>query len=209
VKRENVSIIYLEEVDSTQKYLIEKIKKNEINTPVCVWTDLQTDGVGSRGNRWQGGKGNLFFSFAYEKNSFDVPLQSMSIYFGWIFKKTLNSLGSGVVMKWPNDIYLIENGAKKIGGIITNMVRNVSICGIGLNTVRAPSIEFGCLDIDIKNDKILKSFFSELEKYPSWESVIEEYKKEFLKTAPVFYKGARLRSDGSLEINGKRVYSKR
>ena len=169
-----LQIIYLEEVDSTQKYLIEKIKKNEIKPPVCIWTDLQTNGIGSRNNKWVGKKGNLFFSFTYEKDKFkDVPMQSLSIYFGWLFKKILNELGSKVVMKWPNDIYLVENTALKIGGVITNITKNYIICGIGLNSQFAPSDDFGRLDINIKNDKILQRFFSNLEKNISWQSVIK------------------------------------
>jgi len=203
-------LIYLEKVPSTQKYLIEKIKKFELGADVCVWSECQTDGVGSRNNRWVGKKGNLFFSFAFEKEKFSfVPLQSLSIYFGWIFKSTLNSLGSGVVMKWPNDIYLPGATPKKIGGVITNIVKNCVVCGIGLNTRFAPSDEFGRLDIDIKNDKILERFFSELEKTQSWESVFSCFEKEFKTTAPLFYRGYRLLKDGSLEINGKRVYSRR
>lgn len=202
--------IYLEKIDSTQKYLIEKIKKEELFPPVCVWTELQTDGIGSRGNVWKGKKGNLFFSFAFEKEKFeDVPLQSLSIYFGWIFKKTLNELGSKAVMKWPNDIYLIRNKPKKIGGVITNIINNYIICGIGLNTRFAPEDEFGSLDIELKNDKILKRFFSNFEKIRGWDTVFIEFKREFEKYKNIFSIEGVLAEDGSIENNKKRIYSKR
>ena len=209
VKREKVSIIYLEEIGSTQKYLIEKIKKNELNPPVCIWTELQTDGIGSRGNRWEGRKGNLFFSFAYEKDTFDVPLQSLSVYFGWIFKKTLNELGSEAVMKWPNDIYIINQKPVKIGGVITNIIKNYIICGIGLNTKFSPSDDFGRLDIEVKNDKILQSFFFNIEKNISWLNVINEFNKEFEKYKNIFGIHGDLNPDGSIQNHEKRIYSKR
>jgi BirA family biotin operon repressor/biotin-[acetyl-CoA-carboxylase] ligase len=202
-------LIYFEEIGSTQKHLIEKIKKEQLAPPVCVWTELQTDGIGSRGNKWIGKKGNLFFSFAVMKDGFaDVPLQSFSVYFGWIFKKTLNELGSGVVMKWPNDIYLIEKEPKKIGGVITAVVKNVLVCGIGLNTLYAPSSDFGSLDIDVKNDKILKRFFQNIKKY-KWSDVIGEYQKEFVLNKKIFNISGNLTGDGSIENNEKRIYSKR
>ena len=206
-----MKIIYLNEVDSTQKYLIENIKSKELKPPVCVWTELQTDGIGSRNNKWIGKKGNLFFSFAFDKNKFsDVPLQSLSIYFGWIFKKTLNELGSKVIMKWPNDIYLMkDDGVFKIGGVLTNIRKNYIICGIGLNTRFAPVDNFGRLDINIKNDKILKRFFSNMKKNISWRSVIKEFKAEFEKYKNIFAIDGELDIDGSLKINEKRVYSRR
>jgi BirA family biotin operon repressor/biotin-[acetyl-CoA-carboxylase] ligase len=56
--------IYFDKIDSTQKYLVEKIKLKELSPPICIWSEYQTNGIGSRGNSWIGKKGNLFFSFA-------------------------------------------------------------------------------------------------------------------------------------------------
>lgn len=202
--------LYYEKITSTQKVLIEKIKKNEVSLPIVIWSEYQIDGIGSRGNKWIGKKGNLFFSFAYKKDEFSfVPIESLSIYFGWIFKKTLNELGSKCIMKWPNDIYLIDKNPLKIGGVITTIVKNSIVCGIGLNTQFAPNNKFGCLDIKIKNDKILKSFFSNLEKKYNFKEVIYEFKKEFEEYKNLFLIEANLAEDGSLIINKKRVYSKR
>jgi BirA family biotin operon repressor/biotin-[acetyl-CoA-carboxylase] ligase len=197
--------IYLKEIDSTQLYLIKAIEEGVLRPPVCVWSEYQTDGIGSRGNSWIGERGNLFFSFSYGKNEFDfVPLQSLSIYFGWLFKSTLNSLGSKAVLKWPNDIYL----NKKIGGVITKVTKKAVICGIGLNTTKSVG-EFESLDIKIKNDKILKAYFETLSKKPSWEYVIENYKREFDATKSFFNIDAELLNDGSIIKNQKRVYSGR
>ncbi len=202
-----MKLIYLKEIDSTQKYLISKLKSSNLFPPICVWSDYQTNGIGSRGNKWIGKRGNLFFSFAYYKNEFNVPLESLSIYFGWLFKKSLNKLGSNVVMKWPNDIYLIDKEPKKIGGVITNIVRDFVVCGIGLNTSYSPLKEFGCLDIKVKNDKILQNFFDM--DFPSWEEVFCEYKREFKRTGTFLGIEGKLLNDGSLEKNGQRIYSNR
>ncbi len=203
-----IKLIYFEKIESTHKYLLGNLKKYEL--PVCIWSEYQTDGIGSRGNRWIGKKGNLFFSFAYPLIFFkNIPLQSFSIYFGWILKKTLNNLGSNVVLKWPNDIYLIDKKPFKVGGIITNLKNETLICGIGLNTSFSPSKEFGYLDIRVKNDKILQQFFIELEKRISFEEVIKEYNREFENTKKIFGFDEDLSLDGALIKNGKKVYSKR
>ena len=203
-----MNIIYFEEIDSTQKYLLKNLDKYEL--PVCIWSDYQTDGIGSRGNKWIGKKGNLFFSFAYPLNFFkNVPLQSFSVYFGWVLKKTLNELGSNVVLKWPNDIYLIDDKPLKAGGIITSVKNETLVCGIGLNTSFSPSEEFGCLDIKIKNDKILQNFFAKLEQKPNFDEVIKEYKKEFETTKKIFGIEGELDKDGALIKNKEKVYSRR
>jgi BirA family biotin operon repressor/biotin-[acetyl-CoA-carboxylase] ligase len=203
-----MNYIYFNEIDSTQKYLLKNYKN--LNLPVCVWSENQTNGIGSKNNKWEGKRGNLFFSFAYPLDFFkNIPMQSFSIYFGWIIKKVLNSYGSKVVLKWPNDIYILEYGVKKVGGVITNIRKNILICGIGLNTKYSPSDNFGSLDIEIKNDTILLNFFTFLNNRMAWEKVFMEYKKEFLITKKIFNIEGELINDGSLKINQKRVFSKR
>jgi len=205
---EKMKFIYFDKIDSTQKHLLKNFQKYEL--PVCIWSEFQTEGIGSRGNKWIGKRGNLFFSFAYKVDEFKgIPLQSLSIYFGWIFKKTLNSFGSEVVLKWPNDIYLIKEKPLKVGGVITNIKRDILICGIGLNTKYSPSLIFGSLDIEIKNDKILKEFFKRLESKINFFQVIKEYKIEFEKTKSLFKIDGDLGLDGAILKNNKRVYSKR
>jgi BirA family biotin operon repressor/biotin-[acetyl-CoA-carboxylase] ligase len=200
-----MKLIYVNKIDSTQKYIKELLKNNLIKPPVCVWSEYQTDGIGTRGNKWIGKKGNLFFSFSFFKEDFNyVPMQSLSIYFGFLFKKVLNNFGSKCVLKWPNDLYL----EKKIGGVLTEIIDDKIICGIGLNSKFA--IEgFESLDIKIKNDKILQEYFSILSKKPDWEEVIKEYEIEFEKTKRKFKIEGKLDKDGAIIKNGKKVYSKR
>jgi BirA family biotin operon repressor/biotin-[acetyl-CoA-carboxylase] ligase len=144
----------------------------------------------------------LFFSFAVEKDLIDAPIQSLSIYFGFLMKKALNNLGSKVVLKWPNDLYL----EKKVGGVITQIIGKNVVCGIGINTKFSVD-GFDSLDIYVKNDKILDSFFDLVGL--SWIEVFKEYKEEFVKTKSRFNIDGKLLEDGSLEINKKRIYSRR
>jgi BirA family biotin operon repressor/biotin-[acetyl-CoA-carboxylase] ligase len=196
-------IIYFDEINSTQKFLLNNLEN--FNLPVCIWSEFQTDGIGSRGNKWLGERGNLFFSFAI-KNNFQVPMQSFSIFFAYIMKKTLEEFGTKLFIKWPNDLY--SGNLKKVCGVLTNLKKDILIVGIGLNSKKAPSFNFDGLEIEIKNDKILKRFLENIFKF-SWEEVIKEYKKEFNKTKSLFGIEGELEKDGSLRIKNKKVYSKR
>lgn len=211
-----MKIIRLDEVDSTHKYLKECILKNQYTSPLCIVTDLQTQGIGSRGNSWIGKKGNLFFSFALDINSLpkDLPLQSTSIYFTYILKNILKNLGSQVWIKWPNDFY-IEN--KKIGGTITSMSKNLIFCGIGLNLLDVEK-EYEKLDIKIDVDEVLKNYFFEIEKKISWKQIFSDFKIEFEKSKKfqttidnqkISLESAILNDDGSIQINNKKVFSLR
>ena len=211
-----LQILYLDTVDSTQKYLKELIKEKKTSLPCAVVSNTQTNGVGSRENAWTGLDGNLFLSFALLLQDLpkDLKLESASIYFSYILKEILSDLKSEVWIKWPNDFY-IDN--KKIGGMITNIVDDCLICGVGLNMANAPD-DFSKLDIKIIIDELLNKYFESIEKKSSWKQIFSKYKLEFYKNQNFYthdknlrisLEDARLQSDGSIIINGKRMYSLR
>lgn len=211
-----MKIIKLNEIDSTHSYLKEYISLNGYYEPLCVVTDYQTNGVGSRGNSWSGKRGNLFFSFVIDLSLLpdDLPHQSISIYFSYILKKVLKNFGSNVWMKWPNDFY-IDN--KKIGGTITNLSKNLVFCGIGLNLLEVEEM-FGKLDIDVNIDNLLKNYFLELEEMILWKQIFSEFRIEFetsrkfnttIDNQKVSLEFAELNNDGSIEINNEKVFSLR
>jgi len=201
-----LEIIYFKSLPSTQLYLLENLSLHK-----CIWTEYQTNGIGSRGNSWIGEKGNLFFSFSISKFELpkDLPLQSISIYFMYILKSLLNRLGSKVEFKWPNDLFLKNN---KVGGVITNIKNDIIIVGIGLNSYK--SSFFGSLDIHIENRYLLKLYLDEVLKWESWESIFYKYKKDFYSTNFVTSEGIVLKDvilnkDGSITINNERKFSLR
>ncbi|MFA7084461.1 MAG: biotin--[acetyl-CoA-carboxylase] ligase [Arcobacteraceae bacterium] len=211
-----MKIIELNEVDSTHSYLKNYIASNGFTEPLCVTTTNQTQGVGSRGNSWIGKKGNLFFSFALKQKSLpqDLPLQSASIYFSYVLKKTLEQLGSNVWLKWPNDFY-VEN--KKIGGTITSANKELFFCGIGLNLLSVEEA-YGSLDVELSPQIILNNYFLELERVISWKQIFSEFKIDFQKSK--FYKStvnsekvslnnAILNDDGSISLGNTKVFSLR
>ncbi len=211
-----MQILYLDAIDSTQKYLKEQLQSKKLEAPIAISAELQTDGIGSRENRWDSHKGNLFLSFAININTLpiDLKLESASIYFSYLLKETLASFGSKVWTKWPNDLYLED---KKIGGMITNIVGENFLCGVGLNLTDAPE---GFTQLDIKLDKklLLKNYFINIEKKVLWKQVFSKYKLEFYRNQNFFTHSngvkvslgdAIVNDDGSLNINGERIYSLR
>jgi BirA family biotin operon repressor/biotin-[acetyl-CoA-carboxylase] ligase len=211
-----LQILYLESVDSTQKYLKELIKQNKVTLPLAVVAKKQTAGVGSRDNSWQGLDGNLFLSFALhvEDLAKDLKIESASIYFSYLLKETLKSFGSKVWIKWPNDFYIDD---KKIGGMITHVMEDKLICGVGLNLVDAPE-GFSKLDVKISLNELLDKYFKTIKNNFSWKQVFSKYKLEFQRNQNFFtHKNhlrislgeARLQEDGSIVVNGERIYSLR
>jgi len=211
-----LTIFWLESVDSTQRYLRDALKNMELFAPVAVAAKRQSSGQGSRGNRWEGIEGNLFFSFAVKLDTLpaDLKLESSSIYFTYLLKEVLAETGSKLWLKWPNDLYLDD---KKIGGTITNLQGDTLVCGIGLNMKAAPE-GFGFLDVDISGNELLQSYFKLLDKMVPWKQIFRKFKLEFercrtktstVQNRKISLEDAKLLADGSLELNGQRIYSLR
>jgi BirA family biotin operon repressor/biotin-[acetyl-CoA-carboxylase] ligase len=211
-----VQILWFDSLPSTQTYLKEKLRSSELKSPVAVVAELQTEGIGSRGNSWTGLEGNLFFSFAISRHNLasDLLLESASIYFAYLLKELLEEEGSALWLKWPNDFYL-EN--TKIGGVITFLRDDDLICGMGLNLLQSPD-GFNHLDVNINKKELLDKFFKKIENKVSWKQIFSKFKVEFGKSKQhkttvannkISLDNAELNSDGSLSINGERIYSLR
>ncbi len=211
-----LQIDYLKSVDSTQIFLKNRLQKKQVSPPYAVVANIQTQGVGSRENSWVGYEGNLFLSFALSLDALpkDLKLESASIYFAYILKETLVKFGSRVVLKWPNDFYIDD---QKIGGMITNIVADSLVCGVGIN-LAASDGEFGILDIIISKENVLDKFFKNLEKKFSWKQIFSKYKLEFYcnksfytynNNHKILLSKCTLESDGSIINNGERIYSLR
>ncbi|WP_373033873.1 biotin--[acetyl-CoA-carboxylase] ligase [Sulfurovum sp.] len=209
-------ICHFDELVSTQIYLLEMLKENKFQTPIAVITNEQSSGLGSRDNSWSGGEGNFFASIAVDLDMLpqDLPLGSASIYFSFIMKQTLEALGENIWLKWPNDFYLND---EKVGGTITRKVNNTLVCGIGINLKNSQN-GYRALQCDISPEILLKNYLFALEKFPKWKQVFSEYEIEFrlsrkfsvhIENYKKSLADATLCEDGSLIIEGKRVFSLR
>ncbi|MCQ2942233.1 biotin--[acetyl-CoA-carboxylase] ligase [Helicobacter pylori] len=198
-----------ESLPSTQTYLLEKLKSNELKAPVLVLAKNQSAGIGSRGNIWEGTKSALTFSLALNASDLpnDLPMQANALYLGFLFKEVLKELGSQTWLKWPNDLYL---GGQKIGGVLVNVYKGMRVCGIGVNRV---STKWACLDIGASDDLIIEGFLKKIEENLFWGEVLSKYALEFHRSNSfsfhndwgelVSLKDAELLEDGRICIKGK------
>ncbi len=219
-----MEILSFDSLPSTQKYLLEKLEEKTLQAPIAIIATQQSSGIGSRDNSWSGGEGNFFASVAIDLAMLpeDLSLSSASIYFSFIMKETLTALGENIWLKWPNDFYLKDD---KVGGTITQKVKDVLVCGIGINLKNTQN-GYRALQCDIRPEILLENYLAALEKFPKWKQIFSEYEVEFELSRKfsvhienyqnAHQKGdkkslsdASLCGDGSLILGGKKVYSLR
>ncbi len=211
-----MEILCFNTLSSTQTYLVEQLKEGNLKAPMAVMALEQNAGLGSRNNSWSGGEGNFFASIALDLDTLpeDLPLGSASIYFSYLMKQTLEELGENIWLKWPNDFYLNDD---KVGGTITKKVKNTLVCGIGINLKKSQN-GYRALQCDISAQELLKNYLLALEKFPKWKQIFREYEIEFelsrkfsvhIENDKKSLSDATLCEDGSLIIEGKRVFSLR
>lgn len=96
--------------------------------------DVQESGRGSKGRRWESGKGGLYYSLKFPEKVFDRPSPVLLLGACSVWKDTLGdlfpSLRSRLSLKWPNDL-LLSN--KKLGGFIGEKISEYFYLGVGIN----------------------------------------------------------------------------
>lgn len=126
----------LNKTDSTNNFLKNKLRKENLSAFSSVSATYQSSGKGQIGNSWQSKAGkNLLFSYVIypyikPENAFYI-----SKYVAVSISQILENFTPGITIKWPNDI-LYKN--KKLAGILieNNFAKRrikQSIIGIGIN----------------------------------------------------------------------------
>ena len=132
-------------VTSSNDMAINLIKReNKISG--CVYTDKQTKGRGTKGQKWISNKGNFFGSLFFPLKKNYPPFNEFSIINTVIISDIIKRLclKQNISFKWPNDVFV--NG-RKICGILQELItlneKNFLIVGMGVNIVSNPNIEVG------------------------------------------------------------------
>ena len=133
-------IIRLKEVDSTNRFLMDWLSRENPEEGTLVITDYQTAGRGTDSARWESEPYmNLTFSFVLYPTFLPIEAQ---FYLNKVISMGLADLvrealpgRDDVRIKWPNDIYI---GDQKVAGtLIQNGIQGsrfeFSVVGIGLN----------------------------------------------------------------------------
>ncbi len=128
-------LLHLEKVESTNSLCLDTDALIE-KAGLVVMADRQTRGRGSKGRRWDSGRGDhLFSSFVVHPGLEASSIPSMTVFAGLAVFRALDSIGApDLSIKWPNDVLL---HGKKVSGILcesrlTPEMKAVVI-GIGIN----------------------------------------------------------------------------
>ncbi len=136
--------VYLETVDSTNKWAKEHIAELEDKT--IVYTYNQTSGRGRLNRKWNNiGTDNIYASLVLKpSDKMEEVYSNLTQYLSVVLAKTFEEYGVTPNIKWPNDIQI--NG-KKISGILAEGVgiNNYGRCdgivlGFGVNLNTSPEI---------------------------------------------------------------------
>lgn len=168
-------IICLDQVDSTNRWLLDQASRENVHHHVCI-AQRQTSGVGRNGKSWcTGNSQNILMSVAHQ---FDMPaarLTGLSLAVGIAIVNALESLGvKQLSLKWPNDVYL---SGSKLAGILIQSQGSVDdgqcvIVGIGLNisidaearkVINQPIAELSQLGFNVdQRERIIAAIIDEL-----------------------------------------------
>ena len=128
-------------VKSTNNTAIKIIKTSDFDYGMII-SENQSKGKGQYGKKWISYKGNLFVSFFFNLENFDINLKKFTKLNCLLVKKLLTSYYKNrIIFKKPNDL-LIDK--KKICGILQEKIEKSGIeylvVGIGLNLTKSPNI---------------------------------------------------------------------
>ena len=127
-----------DQVDSTNDRASVLAARPEIEMPLLIGADQQTEGRGRGANRWWGAEGSLMFSILVDMCQFGLASSDwprFSLVTGLAVAETLATFlpSVSIGLKWPNDVWL---GHRKASGILIeqcDQFPNRVVVGIGLN----------------------------------------------------------------------------
>ena len=175
------NFIYTEEVNSTNKYLLNSEAK--LYNGTTIFSEFQEDGKGRLNRPWLSNKGeNLTFSILLKKNLTKYNPNHISLAASLAVSTAIENLYQlKTDLKWPNDV-LIKN--KKVSGILLESSSNGDklekiVIGFGVNSnqtkfvgdykIQPTSVKFE-LKREIKRERLLSEILN------VFEELLEEVK---------------------------------
>ncbi|MFT4996178.1 MAG: BirA family biotin operon repressor/biotin-[acetyl-CoA-carboxylase] ligase [Flavobacteriales bacterium] len=151
------TIEFLNEVESTNTYLKEKVRKQGLVSPYCVTAAVQSHGKGQREKVWESKPyDNILASFLVNKPGSFNDLSKLNYVAALAVVDCLQNAGiAHVAIKWPNDVYVAD---KKIAGILiensltAQEVKN-AVVGIGLNVNQVQFASFNATSMALETAK--------------------------------------------------------
>ncbi len=142
-----------EELDSTNRYLLARVKRDAHKGEVCL-AEAQQAGKGRRNRSWLSPpSGNIYLSLLWYFPIGPQSLGGLSLAVGVAVIRALQDQGiTGVCLKWPNDVIW---DTRKLGGILVELVprekRIGAVVGVGINVAMPPpyreQLDQPCVDL--------------------------------------------------------------
>lgn len=130
-------IIYLDNIPSTNDYLLDHARQYAQEEMVVAVADFQTQGHGMGTNRWESQQGkNLLFSILVHPDWLDVQRQFLvSMAQALALRDVLAQYADDITIKWPNDIYWrdCKISGTRIDGNIKGRTMGDMVIGTGIN----------------------------------------------------------------------------
>ena len=157
-------------VKSSNNTAMKIIKTSDIDYGMIV-SENQSNGKGQYGKKWISYKGNLFVSFFFNLENFDINLNKFTKLNCLLVKKLLTSYyRKKIIFKKPNDLLINK---KKICGILQETLSKFNkkylIVGIGINLIKSPFIK----------NYPTTNLYELLDKKVSKKKIVNELKKIF------------------------------
>lgn len=134
----DLDVVVQQAVDSTNTWSLQQCKQGR-SMPFACFAELQSQGRGRRGKRWQmAANSNIAMSLSWSFALSNIQLHQLPLSIAMAVVTTLEDIGlQHVQVKWPNDV-LVQG--KKIAGILieTQPVNDKEIAvviGVGLNYI--------------------------------------------------------------------------
>ena len=192
-----MDLLYLEEVESTNKYAKDNI--SNLADKTVIYTSNQTAGRGRLQRKWNYlGKDNIYASIVLKPScEMKEVYSNLTQYLCVVLSETFEEYGVKPTIKWPNDIQI---KGKKISGILAEGVNGKNgleglVLGFGvnlnceeklLNEINQPATSLNLeIGMEIDKEKFLKTL---LDKFClRYDKFIEEgfllIKKDYIKKA--------------------------
>ena len=146
-------------IDSTNTYLIKKIKQNAPSGWICL-AEQQTHGRGRLGKSWFSPAGaNIYCSMLWRFVDPHLDISGLGIAIGVMVVNALHQYGiqSGLQLKWPNDVLVA--GRKLSGILLERSACGAVVIGIGLNIDVKEAEEKNWIDIsELMGPSIARNF---------------------------------------------------
>ena len=131
--------VHLETVDSTSLHARRVIATGPLESPLLIFADTQSGGLGRQGRVWSSPHGGLWCTLIWPgPPAHETPaLEGLGVRIGLACLRTIDAVVAShgnVQLKWPNDVLLND---RKVLGVLTEAVReqrgSTVLVGVGIN----------------------------------------------------------------------------